>query len=62
METNDLNTFDEDEEEDTTAYAQLDELEKLETVIMLMEELGLTSLDEARTRFTVLERTMDSEA
>lgn len=62
METNELNAFDEDEEEDTTAYAQLDELEKLETVIMLMEELGLTTLDQARTRFTVLERTMDTEA
>lgn len=50
------------DDEDTEAYAQLDELEKLETIIMLMEELNIETLAEARQRFDVLERTIETDA
>ena len=53
--------FDGEDEEDSETYAQLDELEKLETVIMLMEELGVETLSEARLRFEALERSIESE-
>jgi hypothetical protein len=49
------------DEEDVAAYAQLDELEKLETIIAFMEELGITTLDAARTRYTTLERIIDTD-
>ncbi len=54
--------FEIDEDEDTAAYAQLDELEKLDTIIALMEELRITTLDEARRRYEELERAIDSGA
>jgi hypothetical protein len=60
MDERDLDALDEDE--DGEAYAKLDELEKLETIIMLMEELSISTLDEARARFETLERTIDTEA
>jgi hypothetical protein len=49
------------EEDDVAAYAQLDELEKLETIIAFMEELGITTLDAARARYTALERIIDTD-
>jgi hypothetical protein len=48
------------DEEDDAAYDQLDELEKLETIIAYMEELGITTLEAARARYTTLERAIDS--
>lgn len=53
--------FDGEDEDDSETYAQLDELEKLETVIMLMEELGVETLSDARARFETLERSIESE-
>lgn len=49
------------DEDDVAAYAQLDELEKLETIIAFMEELGITTLDAARARYTELERIIDTD-
>ncbi len=43
-------------------YAQLDELEKIETIILLMEELGIKTLEEAKQRFDVLERQIENDA
>lgn len=51
----------ESDEDDTETYGQLEELEKLETIILLMEELGLSTLEETRTRFTVLEKLIDAD-
>ena len=51
----------ESDEDDTETYGQLEELEKLETIILLMEELGLSTLEETRTRFTVLEKSIDAD-
>jgi hypothetical protein len=51
-----------DDEEDDAIYSQLEELEKLETIIALMEELGIDSLAEARERFDTLERSIDADA
>jgi hypothetical protein len=55
----DLDDADEQDDED---YAELDELEKLETIIALMEELGIETLEQARTRYQVLEHTVDPNA
>jgi hypothetical protein len=52
----------EDDEEDAAIYDQLEELEKLETIIALMEELGIDSLAKARERFDALERSIDADA
>lgn len=53
-----------DNEEDDLEddYLQLDELEKLETIILLMEELKIQTLEEARLRFEALERSIDNDA
>lgn len=51
----------EDSDEEHEDYLQLDELEKLETVILLMEELGIATLEEARTRFQALEQSIENE-
>ncbi len=51
-----------DDDEDAAIYDQLEELEKLETIIALMEELGIDSLAEARERFDTLERSIDADA
>ncbi len=55
-----LDTQDFTDADDDTDYAQLDELEKLETIIAYMEELGITTLEAARTRYAALERAIDS--
>ena len=49
-----------EEDEDTTAFAQLDELEKLETLIDYMEELGIQTLEEAQARYAALEQSINS--
>ncbi|HKD77951.1 MAG TPA: hypothetical protein VKB76_20760 [Ktedonobacterales bacterium] len=51
-----------DDEEDAAIYDQLEELEKLETIIALMEELGIDTLTEAKERFDALERSIDADA
>ena len=51
-----------DDEDDGEVYTQLEELEKLETIIALMEELGITTLVEARERFDTLEKSIDNDA
>ncbi len=56
--TNDA-AFGEDAD-DTATFAQLDELEKLETLIDYMEELGITTLAEAQTRYAALEAAINS--
>jgi hypothetical protein len=61
MEEQDIEAFADEDEEEAAAYAKLDELEKLETVIAYMEELGVASLEEARTRYATLERAIDSD-
>jgi hypothetical protein len=49
-----------EDEEDTASFAQLDELEKLETLIDYMEELGITTLAEAQARYATLEQSINS--
>jgi hypothetical protein len=49
-----------EDEEDTASFAQLDELEKLETLIDYMEELGISTLAEAQTRYAELEQSINS--
>ncbi len=62
MEEQDI-SFNDDEmdEEDAAAYARLDELEKLETIIAYMEELGITTLDAARSRYAELEQAIEND-
>ena len=60
MSSPDPTLFDAEDEEDSAAFAQLDELEKLETIISLMQELGISTLEEARTRYVSLEQSIDS--
>ena len=55
-----INEAFDDDAEDSSTFAQLDELEKLETLIDYMEELGIQTLEEARTRYTALEATINS--
>jgi hypothetical protein len=50
--------FDEDTE-DENIYSNLDELERLETIITLMEEMGLETLADTRARFEALERSIE---
>ena len=50
-----------EDEDDAAAYAQLDELEKLETIIAYMEELEIDTLEAARNRYATLERSIDSD-
>lgn len=47
--------FDETDEEDSSVFRQMEQLEQLETIIMLMEELGVETLAEARDRYAHLE-------
>ncbi|MBA3824500.1 MAG: hypothetical protein H0X24_11480 [Ktedonobacterales bacterium] len=49
-----------EDEEDTASFAQLDELEKLETLIDYMEELGIQTLEEAQARYAALEQSINS--
>jgi hypothetical protein len=53
--------FDLEDEEDPAMFDRLDELEKLETVILLMEELRIETLTQARERFDTIERAIDPE-
>jgi len=53
---------DEDDEDDEAVYGQLEILEKLETIIALMEDLGIETLVEAQERFDQLERDVDPDA
>ena len=53
---------DEDNEDDEAVYGQLEILEKLETIIALMEDLGIETLVEAQERFDQLERDVDPDA
>jgi 5,10-methenyltetrahydromethanopterin hydrogenase len=59
MDEQETQEFDEDVE-DTATFDQLDELEKLETLIDYMEELGIQTLEEARTRYATLEQAINS--
>ena len=61
MEEQDIENMADEDAEDAAAYAQLDELEKLETIIAYMEELDITTLDAARARYATLERSIDSD-
>lgn len=61
MEDQDTALLADEDEEDAVAYAQLDELEKLETIIAYMEELGVDTLAAARDRYAMLERSMDAD-
>jgi hypothetical protein len=61
MEEQDIAFTDEEMEEDAAAYARLDELEKLETIIAYMEELNITTLDAARARYATLEQAIESD-
>jgi hypothetical protein len=62
MDERNLPDFAGEEDDDSEVYSQLEELEKLETIIALMEELGIETLAEARTRFDTLERSIDADA
>lgn len=59
MATHDSSDFGQDIED--SMYQKLDELEKLETIITLMEELEITSLADARARFEALEALIDED-
>ena len=62
MDERDLPDFAVEEDDDGEVYGQLEELEKLETIIALMDELGVETLAEARARFDTLERSIDADA
>jgi hypothetical protein len=53
--------FDNEEATEQETYARLEELDKLETIIEYMEELGITTLEAARTRYTELERSLAND-
>ncbi len=59
MATYEPSDFNQDIED--SMYQKLDELEKLETIISLMEELEVTSLADARARFETLEASIDED-
>ena len=61
MEEQDSAAMADEDEDDAASYAQLDELEKLETIIAYMEELEIDTLETARTRYATLERSIDSD-
>jgi hypothetical protein len=61
MEEQEAAFTDEEMEADAAAYARLDELEKLETIIAYMEELNIATLDAARTRYATLEQAIESD-
>lgn len=54
-------TFGDDETTEQETYARLEELDKLETIIEYMEELGIGTLDAARARYTELERSLAND-
>jgi hypothetical protein len=53
--------FEIEDDEDPAMFDRLEELEKLETVILLMEELRIETLTQARERFDAIERAIDPE-
>ncbi len=49
------------EEDEESLYENLDTLEKLETIISLMEELHIATLQEAKEHYASLEASIESD-